>query len=123
MMTRGWPANSLAIFFMCGSSSLQGPHQVAQKSIRTTRPPMASSLNFEPSRAVTVKARGHLVGGERRVFGEVLGAEVAGVVGLDAGEAGLELVAGRVHLVETGEHLAVQIVGRERFWDCRRSRI
>ena len=61
MMTRGWPANSLAIFFMCGSSSLQGPHQVAQKSMRTTRPPMASRLNFEPSRAVTVKARGHFV--------------------------------------------------------------
>ena len=39
---------------MFGSSALQGPHQVAQKSIKTTRPPIASSVNFEPSSAVTV---------------------------------------------------------------------
>ena len=38
MTTSGWPANSCTISFMCGSASLQGPHQVAQKSISTTLP-------------------------------------------------------------------------------------
>ena len=55
--------------------------------------------------------RGHLVGGERGVFGEVLGAEIAGISGGDAGEAGFELVAGGVHLIETGEDLSVEVVG------------
>ena len=49
--------------------------------------------------------------GERGVFGEVLGAEVAGIFGGDAAEAGFELVACGVGLVEAGEDLSVEVVG------------
>ena len=49
--------------------------------------------------------------GQSGIFGEVLGAEVAGIPGTDAAEAGLELAAGCIHLAETGQHLAIQIEG------------
>ena len=54
---------------------------------------------------------GHLVGGELGVCGEVLGAEVAGVVGGDAAEALLELLGCGVVLVETSENIAFEVVG------------
>ena len=42
----------------------------------------------------------------------MLGAEVAGIGGRDAGKAGLELLARGVDLIEASEHLAVEVVGR-----------
>ncbi len=94
-----------------GSSSLQGPHHVAQKSMRTTRPPIASRLNCVPSSAVTVKGGAILRRESDGIFGEVLGAEVAGIFGGDAGEAGFELLAGGFDLAETGEGVAIEIMG------------
>src|SRR4051812_7988938 len=68
------PLNFLATALVCGRDSMQGPHQVAQKSSTTTLPRKSDSLSGLPSLSATVKSgagvpearRGGGAGGSQR---------------------------------------------------------